>query len=268
MPSNLKNRILQAIETQKIHPTPQWRFMVREWGMWCAVFLALAAGGISVGVSLYAAVNSDVGMVSESGTSFVTLIALALWTLAFIVMVATAVFNILHTRRGYRYPMAMLLGLIVLISLGVGGIIFAAGYGRSVDEMASKMLPYTSIEARRHAFWLKPSEGRLVGQISEVRDHHTFIVLDRDERQWEVQTPSAFDKLPINVRLKEHHPVVVFIGVRTGTTTFEACAMRPWGITGGKAIWHRTEGVAEHERNLFIMRKEKCERVHTTLVDE
>lgn len=188
---SFKEKVLGAIEEQKITPKQRWEFLVREYGIWVVGFLAFALSGLALGVSFHLIRNADWDIHHELGASgFMTFWAAMpyLWLILLIAFVVAADYAVRKSKRGYRFSMIQVVVASVIISIGIGSLLYATGVAEKTDDTLTRRVPqyarYTHPQAR---LWAQPDEGRLVGIIVHVEDNTHFFLLDIRGEEWEVE---------------------------------------------------------------------------------
>lgn len=240
---DIADSIMEKIEKEAIAPKPRWEFLLKNYLIWAVGFLALLVGGIATSSVIFAFRNGDWALYRRlSGGLLPHIFAVlpAVWLVLLVVFVALAIYQIQHTKRGYRYPLSLILGAIVMVSWLLGFWIYAFGYAYLIDTHVGRIFPaYRGLEERREERWNRPEEGIIAGVVIGTTTDTVYSIRAFSGEVWEVSIDrlEAFDAIVLSSANE-----VGIVGNKTGTSTFEACAVRPWGIAG------------EHERMREEMR--------------
>lgn len=167
--SDLKQTILNRIETEHVCPRSAWFFSGRECMVWTLWVLTVLLGATAVAVTLTVAVYQQHSLFEITHGSpfwFVLEVLPYLWLLIFTVMAIFAVFNLRHTKHGYRYPLWQILGSSLVVSIAGGVGFHLLGVGFILDEqLGMRVEMYTSQIKMEQKMWQAPEAGRLVGAI-------------------------------------------------------------------------------------------------------
>lgn len=190
--SKVSDNVLETIKTCKLCPKPKWQFLLKNYVIWSAFAVAVILGSFSFSVALHMIVTGDWDIYEYSGKSFFEfcLIILPLsWIIVLGAFAFLAFYNWKHTKHGYRYRTYA----IMLLSIGASGIfgflLYNAGFGKKVDAMVSKSLPFyhKSKDDAMDALWLQPDRGLLSGKIVEIQDSQAIVIEDSSGEKWDVQ---------------------------------------------------------------------------------
>ncbi len=112
----LAKRVLGRIEEEGIHPRPRLLFLAGNWGFWALGAASVLLGAAAIAAALFEIVNAGWGLraaLHHDIFSFVLKVMPVVWLLSLLLFIALGYLNIRRTKRGYRYP----LSLIVLASV-------------------------------------------------------------------------------------------------------------------------------------------------------
>ena len=158
--------------------------------------------------------------------AFVLLIVLPLmWLIVLVLLSGITVFNLRHTKQGYRFRMHQVLLVSIIGSLTLGGILHAAHWSNALDlTLKQRVLPYRELRNRRMNMWTHPESGMLAGTVVQVRGNTVFL-RDFDEVLWEVDIAGA---APFPEWLLEEAMPLRILGYSLGDALFIAESIRPW----------------------------------------
>jgi hypothetical protein len=228
---NLKAQILSRLEDEAIEPRSKWVCSTQEYGVWALWLGTVVLGALSVAVTFFVVSHQRFALYEvthESFLAFAVEVLPYLWIGIFALMAAFAVVNLRHTKRGYRYPLSMILGSSVLLSFALGGLLHLAGLGFSLDnKMGAWVKGYASQERMELKWWQNPEAGRLVGKAMYVResDSTDLRFIDMAGTAWQLELDELHDQE--RQLLTEGRQVRLF-GTPQDATTFHACGAMPW----------------------------------------
>lgn len=188
-------KLLDKIKDEKISPRPRWHFLLKNYVVWVVGGLSLLIGAGAVSVLTYLITNNDWGVhraIQKSWGEFFLLTLPYFWLIFLALFVFVIYCNIKHTKNGYRYPLWAVLLASILASIVLGEALFLAGVGEKIDRVMSRRAPlYERLMNPQLDFWSRPEEGRLVGVPVEFTKDGNFILIDRDQKAWEIIPASS-----------------------------------------------------------------------------
>lgn len=239
----LTESVLTRIATDAVAPTGRWVFTSREYALWLAWVATLLIGAIAVAVTLFVTTYRQYSLFFLTHDSWADLlfdVLPLLWLFVLVVMVYLALYNIRHTKHGYRYDFFWLIGSSVLGSVLVGVVLHLFGTGFIIDtELGSQMQMYISQEKQEMASWQNPRTGRLVGMGMDMNfvgsptqdaiagAEDWSIVSDIDGVRWVTDISELTD---IDIAYLESHKKVRILGmmITQQPPRFYACVVFPW----------------------------------------
>jgi hypothetical protein len=113
------------------------------------------------------------------------------WLILLGVFILIMNYNVRHTKKGYRYPVAAILAATIVLSIVLGFLFYAMGAGRAIDDILGERMPfYAKMVNPRIDFWSQPENGRLAGMVTEILDDG-LILYDPDKQEWNVDSSEA-----------------------------------------------------------------------------
>lgn len=201
--------LLGKIKKEKIIPKPKWQFLLKDFVIWGAGIISLIVGGLANSVIIYLLRYNDWGIYSQISDSLLEFVLLTLpyfWMLFFAFFVFVIYYNIKHTKKGYRYPLSIILTASIIISIILGAIFFKAGMGQAIDDVLGEKAPfYEKIINRQMRFWSRPEQGRLSGLIISELSNNEFILIDLNHMEWIVKTEKTI--IAPNVKIEAGVPI-------------------------------------------------------------
>lgn len=186
-PNNLKDTVLHKIESDHVVPTSKMVFMTRETLVWLLWLMSVLVGAIAVAVVLFVVSYRQYALYEATHENLFTYaieFLPYLWVATFGLMAIVAVYNLRHTKRGYKYPMSQILLSSVVFSLAGGVTLHFFGFGNWVDnEMGEHLQMYQSQSLREELLWQQPAKGRMSGILTSST---TFT--DVRGADWQVDT--------------------------------------------------------------------------------
>lgn len=186
----LKTALFEQIETEKVCPHPRIFFQGRECVVWSLWFLSIVIGALAIAVSLFVVTHFQYEIYEATHENFLTFIVDVLpyiWIIVFGLMVYVAVYNLQHTKHGYRYPLWMIFASSIVLSFAGGSALQFFGFGYSIDNVLGHQMPmYTSRDKLEQKLWQVPEDGRLVGKqvFSTLSPTSTIIFEDSAGQRW------------------------------------------------------------------------------------
>jgi len=235
-PDPLAKKVFDRIEQGGLAPRPRWEFVLKQYFFWMLGAVAVALGAFAFSAALFEVQNAGWRFYSVTHGDFLSFflsVAPFLWVAALVLFIALGYYNIRATRRGYRYPLAVIALGAVLTSIALGTGLYAAGLGAELEESLGDHPPfYRPILTQEHSFWVDPQGGRLAGTVVSLGSTtDSFVLKDFDGTLWSV---SASDlRGPDIVALARGGTVrVVGIPQTASSSVFHACFLFPWAVAG------------------------------------
>ena len=230
--SSCKSSVMSRIECGEVCPRSRRFFQTREcvvWGLWA---LSVVVGALAVAVTLFVVTHRQYSLYEATHDNFLTFMVEVLpfvWIIVFGIMVAVGVYNLRHTKRGYRYPMWQIVGSSIVLSLAGGAALQLFGLGYATDHMlGERMGMYDSQEKIEKRLWQNPQEGRLAGSAKETLTPPATVITfeDVEGENWLVSVTDLSKK---EQELLVAQKPVRMLGVVTlgDTREFHPCAVFP-----------------------------------------
>lgn len=249
---------LEKIKESKIFPKPKWHFLLKDYLVWIAGVLSLLLGAVAFSVILYLARENDWDAYEQAGETFASFVVLTIpyfWILFLILFVFLVYYNVKHTKKGYRYSLAVILSANVVASMVLGGIFSVLGVGRTIDNILGEKAPfYGQIINQRMGYWSDPEEGRLAGIVVSIEEKDKFILLDLDKNNWwVVNRDERVGRIIVGEPIR-------MIGRKTSENIFEADQFFPVGGPGS-GIFKRHQNLNMIEMRERMMQKDVINRL-------
>jgi hypothetical protein len=231
--ASCRRSVMSRIECGEICPRSRTFFKTRECVVWALWFVSVIVGALAVAVTLFVVAHRQYALFEATHDSFFMFLVEVLpfvWILVFGLMIGVGVYNLRHTKRGYRYPMWQIIGSSMVLSLAGGAGLHFVGVGYMTDHMlGQKMGTYDSQEKIEAKLWQNAQEGRLVGfQKAPMTPPGTTITFtDIEGAEWEM---SVVDLHQYEIDLLDTKQKVKVMGVikHMQSGQFHLCGVFPW----------------------------------------
>lgn len=229
--TSCKEKVMNRIECEGICPRSKTFFKTREYSVWALWAVSVLIGALSVAVSLFVISHRQYALYEATHENFLTFMVEALpylWIIVFALMVGVAVYNLRHTKSGYRYPLWQIFGSSMVLSIAGGSALHLYGFGYNIDHQLGQMSLYDSQEKMEMATWQNPNDGRLMGRLIEAPRPPmvTATFADVSGHQWQIDMT---DLAPHEQDLLMREGTVRLIGVLDkDTLLFHSCGAFPW----------------------------------------
>jgi hypothetical protein len=229
----LKDSLFERIESEKVCPHSRLFFQSREFLVWSSWLLSVVVGAFAIAVTMFVVVHGQYAFYEATHENFFTFIMEALpylWIVTFALMVYVAVYNIRHTKRGYKYPLWMIMASSVVLSFAGGSVLQLLGFGYEIDEQLGKYAGfYTSQGKFEQRLWQDPDDGRLVGKqtYSTLSPTTTVIFNDVNGQSW---TMNISELSQPDIETLASQKVVRLLGkpINEDMRLFHVCGVFPW----------------------------------------
>lgn len=237
--SDLSNKILQTIESQKIEPRPKWQFIAKSYTLWVLAGLSLIFGSIASSMIFLnitdtvsmpmppCLLNHNFSYCHESSIHWFFLAIPYAWLITFSLFIWVLYYNIKHFKKAYHYPVWLLVGSAFLGSILLGNLLSLAGLHRSLDDTFAKRIPiYTPMFDARVNVWQRPDEGFVAGRVKKISSKE-FDLEDFQNNLWQINldNDTIVDQEVATLNLGE---IVRVIGEKTSNNQFRAEEIKSW----------------------------------------
>jgi len=188
--SKLSQDILNKIDQENIAPTPRWIFLLKSWVLWLAYILATLLGSIAFGISIFVLTNNEWDIHRYAPEGFLEYFILSIpyiWLLGFGIFAFVAYYNFRHTKQGYKTKTSILIISNIFLSIILGSVIYASGFGRTLDQTFQRQMPmYRRMINVRYRVWVRPEKGILAGEVTSIKSDNEFSINDFRDKSWTV----------------------------------------------------------------------------------
>jgi hypothetical protein len=229
---SIKDRVFSLIAENKVEPRSRYLFWCQNSSIWLFWLFTVLLGGLATAVLIFTSTYRYYDIYEAMHDNFVTFFFQALpvlWILAFVVLMLVAACGLRATKRGYRLSPTFVGGSSVGVSLILGILGSASGFGFLVDKTLGDYAPmYYSQAEREQEMWQQPDQGRLIGrQIAVEIKTDTVTFTDSTGKQWQmnVQELRMQDREMLGT---EQHVRVLGRAMDGDAARFHACGVFPW----------------------------------------
>lgn len=234
------DKILDRIEKEHVVPAPRWIYVLPNALFWLLWIVSALAGAAAVAAAAFVLANAGWEfrvIVYDHWWRFMLDALPLIWISALVILMIAAYENMRHTSLGYRYPVWVVVGLNVLGSVVLGGVLYAAGIGERVEEGIGRRIPmHRSALSHQRVLWINPDRGLLAGRVSGMTDSgDAFLLRTYDGNAWTVSLINANARSRSVAKRFSDVRVVGVEAVISPTSTlpvFHACFIFPWVVQG------------------------------------
>lgn len=228
-----KKGVMSRIECGEVCPRSKTFFKTRECVVWLLWAVSVVVGALAVAVTFFVFTHRQYALYEATHENFFTFVVEVLpliWIVVFGVMVLVAVYNLRHTKRGYKYPLWQIFGSSMVLSLAGGAALHLFGLGYSTDHMlGEKMGMYNSQEKIEQKMWQDPQEGRLLGRFEGPLPPPSMLMnfTDVSGEVWQV---NVTELSPQERALVDEQATVRLLGAVSDESmmVFHSCGVFPW----------------------------------------
>ncbi len=227
-----KSSVMSRIECGEVCPRSKRFFKTRECAVWALWAISVVVGALAVSVTLFVLTHRQYAIYEathENLFTFMVEVLPFLWLVVFALMIGVGVYELRHTKRGYRYEMWQIIASSMVLSLAGGAALQLLGLGYTADHMlGERMGMYDSQEKIEKRLWQNPKEGRLIGNAQDkfVPPATTINFKDVEGTHWQVEIA---DLTPAELELLDKKEPVRLFGtlLNTDMNIFHPCAIFP-----------------------------------------
>ena len=214
-------KILEKIKEAHIKPKPKWEFLLKNYVIWAFFALTITIGSLATGVIIFMVSHTDWRHhLAFAGPIKQLLINLPyFWFIILVIFIALAIYNLKHTKKGYKYNPLIKVATSIIISIVIGSVVYSTGGGEKLEDIFYRHMPfYQRIMGYKGRLLLAPERGIIPGVVAKVNKNNIKI---RDFRGqiWEIATST--DSFVVGQR-------VIIVGQQTLDNEFEGRMIKPW----------------------------------------
>ena len=213
--------ILEKIKKDHIRPKPRWEFLLKNYVIWAAFAVTILVGSLATGVMIFMVSHTDwqYHLAFASPAKQILINLPYFWLIILAIFITLALYNLKHTKKGYKYNPLVIIIASIIISVIIGSVVYAIGGGERLEDIFYRRLPfYQKIMEYRGRMLLNPEVGRIPGVIAEVNED-SIKVKDFRGQIWEITTST--ENFVVGQR-------VIIVGQQTLDNEFEGRMIKPW----------------------------------------
>jgi hypothetical protein len=232
--TDVSKSVIEKIKQDKVKPISRDIFLLKRSVVWTLFGISILFGGIACGIVIFQLRHAewDIYQYFDHGlTEFLLLVFPYFWLIFLVGFIVVALYYYRRTERGYYYSTIWIVSLSIVLSIAMGGILYATGLAERLEIVFQESVPfYRGMEGCRYKIWMNPDDGLLAGQISEVITQETMELKDMDGNDWTIDVGNTLWRG--RTRLSEGLDIKL-IGKIKGERSFVAEEIRPWQGYGG-----------------------------------
>ncbi len=229
MNNKLPEKIIEAIKREGIEPRPRWQFLLKRSMLWSLATVATVLGGIAIAVIIFIFIDHDTNARAYLNESiFVDLLETIpfLWFGTLLLLIVITQYAIRHTKSGYRYTTARIVGAVIVSSVMLGIALSTMEVGERVQDFLAERVPYyNELTSTSKDVWSHPAKGLLGGTVTGVNSSEELKLTDFLNKDWLVDIGGidVADRSIIREGL-----MIKMIGTQEDNSTFRAIRVLPW----------------------------------------
>lgn len=235
--TTVADTILKKIEQGEIEPVPVWTYTAKNLLFWSLWVLAVLIGSIAVSAMLFVLTHAPWALrevTHETTASFVFDLLPFFWVVALSLMIAFGLYNLRHTKSGYKYSLIIVILLNILLSIILGALLFLVGMGEIAENATGKFPLHESIFEMQTNHWSNPINGLLAGEVIDIssdEDGEVILTLSAfDDQKWKINISDLSDE---EIQEAKIGNTIAVIGLNEqsvdGQLSMYACAFLEWG---------------------------------------
>ncbi len=265
MNNKIKQSVLDRLEREGITPHSRLYWLSYEYAFWAAWVLSVILGAVALAILSFTSLYIGYSLYEATHQSFLTFFLDTLpylWLLAFGSLTLVAYFNLRNTKRGYKYPLYLVVGSSFGFSVVGAMMLHSIGAGFYLDQyMGEQLESYQSRAEFEAQMWQNPLAGRMLGAVKrlEYGDQEQVRFIDVKNEEWNITITELRPKdseLLLSGRKVRMLVATTTEDVRDGMV---ACAVFPWILDDAPGVTKWRE-----ERNNFV---EEVEERRAKLLD-
>ena len=189
--SDISQKVLRTIKAKKITPKSKWHFLLKNYVFWVLLSITIFISALAITTILFMLSDNDWDIFTYLDKSFLEYVLISIpyfWLLVLALFSGVTYFIFKHTRRGYHHRTYKVVIGSLLLSLGLGGILFECGLDSEIHETLSKQIPfYNNLVYTKENIWIFPDKGLLSGEVVDVKNKENFTLQDFNGKVWQIQ---------------------------------------------------------------------------------
>lgn len=190
MNDDFSQRLLERIEREQIKPIPRWFVVTRQGATWMLLALCLLSTFVLGSLVFLAGFQLDLEFLRASSLGPMLRLLLAsvplVWVFLLLLFCSLELFLLRRETHVYRYPAAIVAGMLVLgVVLGGLGLYAAHLPERIQTSFPHRLPPSVRPWFERGRPIPRPEDGVLFGRVREVQSDQV-VLIDPPGHRWQV----------------------------------------------------------------------------------
>ncbi len=229
MSKQLSDKIMQEIKASGVVPKPKWQFATKRNLLWALVAITVVLGALAVAVIIFIFVDHDANSrkyLDESVFEDLVQTIPFVWFGLLTLLVGLTHYLVRHTEFGYRDSVKQIVGLVLISSFVLGGLLSLFETGERVQDYLIERVPhYSDLVSDSMGIWSQPEKGLLGGKILGIRSSDEIQLTDFRHNVWLVDVGEV-DNLD-QIGLKRDVKIKI-IGTQESDSEFRAVQLILW----------------------------------------
>jgi len=204
MSDRLPEKIIEEIKKQGIESRPRWQFLLKRWVLWLVAIFSTIVGGIAIAIIIFTFIDHDASArvyLKESAVDDILLTIPYFWLVNLALLIIIAKYVVRHTKFGYRYATARIVGAVLIGSALFGIALNAMDVGERAQDFLVEAVPYyDTLTYTSKDAWSHHEKGLLGGAVTAVASSEEFELIDFRKKIWQVDTSGMEDKEDLIIR--------------------------------------------------------------------
>lgn len=230
MSGQLTDNILRAIKERGLKPKPRWEFVLRNRFIWLLATLAAILGGVAMATIIFMLRDHDWYVFKYLDRSLLQHVIISipyLWLVVLVILIVIGLYNIRHTKYGYKYTGWLVILISIVSSLLLGLALVGLGFDSYLHETLMQQVPwYEKLTYTKDDVWIYPEKGLLSGQVVNFLDDKDFDLVDLKKHNWLIKVTDD------TIKEDEYPPAIgeqiKLIGKVVEPSVFEVYTIKPW----------------------------------------
>lgn len=221
-----KNKFLEKIKNKK--PTPKWIFVSKNILFWSIFLLFIIIGLLSTSLIIYLIFNTGFDL-----NNIIYSIPY-LWIFFTTILFLLSYFNFKKIGNNYKYLTIKNIFITLIMSIVFGILFYNIGFSEFLDKkLKNNVVVYNNyINQHMISVWNNPKNGFLLGTVLEIKSSDDFILLDINNKKWEIiLTNETIKRGRVSIKTNEQ---IKIIGEMIDDNKFKSSNIRP--MFGKKSI--------------------------------
>jgi len=204
--NSISDKTFEVIKEQKIAPAPKWKFLLKSYLIWLSASISMIIGSLSFAVIIFRLVNNDWEILEFINRGFWAHLAESLpylWLGILIAFIFLAYYNVRHTKGAYRHQAYWLVIISIIVSLGLGGILYGFGLAPDLHYYLNHNFPFIqNLTHDREEFLTQSEVGLLAGTVKEeLTGEALYLIEDFHGVDWMVKQGKDFVKPNFQIKV-------------------------------------------------------------------